>query len=424
MYTRGPFSCAIPSKTPFDAALRSMMNQTLRKMLAQLFISCLLLSVSFLSHTVWALSGKPHLPEKPIGLRPLTDHQFSKPIFLTTAPGQSNRLFIVEQDGKIFFLDQNQQQPRLFLDVSGKLSTGGERGLLGLAFHPQFARNGRFFLNYTRIEDRATVLAEYRMSSDPDMPSEEESIVLVVPQPYGNHNGGMITFGPDGYLYLGMGDGGAGGDPENRAQNVEELLGKFLRIDVDGDSPYGIPPDNPFVAAKGKPEIYALGVRNPWRFSFDRKTGELWAGDVGQNMWEEIHVIKKGQNLGWRLMEGTHCFNPSKDCQTIPGLTLPKTEYAHEKGRCSVTGGYVYRGTNIPALDGTYLFGDFCTGEIWGFKKGQTQLLFDTDLKISSFGEDGEGEVFVVGYEGKIFTLVPTEKASEERARPIVFQQN
>ncbi len=355
----------------------------------------------------WALSGTPNAFVGPIGLQPLTTHKFSKPIFLTTAPGQSHRLFIVEQDGKIFFLDRDQHLPRLFLDISDKLSTGGERGLLGLAFHPQFAKNGRFFLNYTRTEDRATVIAEYQHSSIPNETNHQESILLIIPQPYGNHNGGMMAFGPDHYLYIGMGDGGAGGDPEDRAQNTEELLGKMLRIDVDGDPPYEIPPDNPFVQKPGKPEIFAWGLRNPWRFSFDRKTGELWAGDVGQNAWEEIHIIQRGQNLGWRLMEGNHCFNPRENCQIVPDLILPKTEYAHEKGRCSVTGGYVYRGTKHPVFQGTYLFGDFCSGEIWGFREGQTQLLLDTDLQISSFGEDTEGEVVVADYKGKIYSIVP-----------------
>jgi glucose/arabinose dehydrogenase len=213
-------------------------------------------------------------------------------------------------------------------------------------------------------------------------------------------------------LYIGMGDGGSGGDPENRAQNPEELLGKFLRIDVDGPPPYRIPPDNPFAGQQGKPEIYALGLRNPWRFSFDRRTGELWAGDVGQNLWEEIDVIAKGKNYGWRLLEGTHCFNPANNCELVQNVVPPVTEYRHEQGRCSVTGGYVYRGKRLPALEGVYVFGDFCTGEIWGFRDGQTTRLLDTDLRIASFGEDRGGELYVIGYQGKIFLIAPGAQAS------------
>jgi glucose/arabinose dehydrogenase len=317
---------------------------------------------------------------------------------------------VVEQGGRIVILTGGQLNTSPFLDIGEKLSTGGERGLLGLAFHPRYSTNGRFFVNYTRAEDGATVIAEYRVSPDRDKAAPHEKIRLVVPQPYRNHNGGMIAFGPDAMLYIGMGDGGSGGDPENRAQNREELLGKFLRIDMDGldgPEPYRIPTDNPFVGRQGKPEIFALGLRNPWRFSFDRQTGELWAGDVGQNKWEEIDVIAKGKNYGWRLLEGTHCFNPATDCQQTPNLVGPLTEYPHEQGRCSVTGGYVYRGTRIPALGGTYLFGDYCSGEIWGYRNGQTSLLLDTDLQISSFGEDGEGELYVIGHQGSIMKIVP-----------------
>jgi len=217
----------------------------------------------------------------------------------------------------------------------------------------------------------------------------------------------MLAFGPDRFLYIGMGDGGAGGDPKNYAQNQHELLGKFLRIDVDQQRPYSIPPDNPLTKGQGQPEIFAWGLRNPWRFSFDRETGELWAGDVGQNEWEEIDVIQKGKNYGWRVVEGTHCFNPDTHCRKGRNFVDPVTEYAHEQGRCSVTGGYVYRGTKIPALLGTYVFGDFCSGEIWGYREGETQLLRSTDLRISSFGEDWEGELYVVDHGGEIFRIVP-----------------
>jgi len=364
-------------------------------------------SLVMLSPLSWGLSGKPAVSHSSIDLQAVVKYRFSKPLFLTPSPDATNRLFVVEQDGQILIVQGNTVLPAPFLNLAKKLSTGGERGLLGLAFHPHFSSNRRLFVNYTRAEDRATVIAEYRASSNPNQATQDESILLVIPQPYGNHNGGMLAFGPDQFLYIGLGDGGAGGDPENYAQNQTELLGKFLRIDVNQSPPYSIPPDNPLVNELGRPEIFAWGLRNPWRFSFDRETGELWVGDVGQNAWEEINVIKKGKNYGWRRMEGTHCFNPETHCRQSLDLVDPVTEYGHEQGRCSVTGGYVYRGTKIPALLGTYVFGDFCSGEIWGYREGKTQLLRSTDLRISSFGEDRGGELYVVDYGGEIFRIVP-----------------
>ncbi len=370
--------------------------------------------ISLISHgsppsLAWSFSGKPPLPRSYVRLEPLTKVTFSQPVFITPSPDTSQRLFVVEQEGLIHILNAGVKTG-VFLDISHKLSTGGERGLLGLAFHPQFSSNGRFFVNYTREVDRATVIAEYHVSPNPNKARPKERVLLVIPQPYGNHNGGMIAFGPDGFLYIGLGDGGSGGDPENRAQNPHALLGKFLRIDINKPTnhlPYDIPADNPFVGEKGRPEIFALGLRNPWRFSFDRESGELWAGDVGQNDWEEINVIKKGKNYGWRLLEGSHCYNPSKDCRPNFQVQDPVTEYEHIKGRCSVTGGYVYRGSRIPKLKGAYVFGDFCSGEIWGYRDGRTQLLLETDVHISSFGEDLDGELHVVGYEGNLYKLEP-----------------
>jgi glucose/arabinose dehydrogenase len=354
----------------------------------------------------WGLSGTPAIPDSSIELQPVLKHRFSKPIFLSASPDQTNRVFVVEQDGRILIVKENVVLAIPFLNIAQKLSTGNEQGLLGLAFHAHFSSNGRFFVNYTRAEDRATVIAEYHVTSNPNQATQKESILLVIPQPYGNHNGGMIAFGPDHYLYIGMGDGGAGGDPKNYAQNRNELLGKFLRIDVDQQHPYGIPPDNPLVKEYGRPEIFSWGLRNPWRFSFDRETGALWAGDVGQNEWEEIDIIRKGKNYGWRLLEGTHCFNPEATCRKVENLVDPVTEYAHSSGRCSVTGGYVYRGQKVPDLIGTYIFGDFCSGEIWGYWEGETRILLSTDLHISSFGEDRNGELYVVGYGGEIFRIV------------------
>ena len=365
------------------------------------------ISLVMLPPLVWGLSGNPVASYSSIALKTIVKHRFSQPLFLTASPDDTNRLFVVEQDGRILIVKGDRVLTTPFLDISKKLSTGGERGLLGLAFHPHFSSNGRLFVNYTRAQDRATVIAEYHASSNPNQVTLDESVLLVIPQPYGNHNGGMIAFGPDHYLYIGMGDGGSGGDPENYAQNPNELLGKFLRIDVDQPPPYGIPPDNPFVKEHGRPEIFAWGLRNPWRFSFDQKTGNLWAGDVGQHAWEEIDVIKKGKNYGWRLLEGTHCFNPETHCRQVPHLVDPVTEYAQEQGRCSVTGGYVYRGEKIPDLVGTYVFGDFCSGEIWGYLDGETRILQSTDLQISSFGQDRDGGLYVVGYEGEIFRIMP-----------------
>ncbi len=367
----------------------------------------------------WGLSGTPDIPNSPIALQRVVNHQFSKPIFLDPSPDQTNRLFVVEQEGRILILDGATVLTPPFLDIREKLSAGNEQGLLGLAFHPDFSENGRFFVNFTRVEDRATVIAEYHLSSNLNLAAKKETVLLVIPQPYGNHNGGMIAFGPDRYLYIGMGDGGAGGDPKNYAQNRNELLGKFLRIDVEQQRPYGIPTDNPFVKEQGQSEIFAWGLRNPWRFSFDRKTGELWTGDVGQNEWEEIDVIQKGENYGWRFLEGTHCFNPETNCRHGGNFVDPVTEYAHSSGRCSVTGGYVYRGKKIPPLQGTYIFGDFCSGEIWGYQDGDTRKLQSTDLQISSFGEDQEGELYVVGYAGEIVRIVPkaVDRTREETIR-------
>lgn len=356
----------------------------------------------------WSLSGKPVPVTGPIELHLPVEHDFSKPVFLTASPDQTNRLFVVEQDGRIFILTPGQRNPSLFLDIAEKLSTGGERGLLGLAFHPQYSKNGRFFVNYTRAQDGATVIAEYQVSSDPARADPQETIRLVIPQPYSNHNGGMIAFGPDAFLYIGTGDGGAGGDPENRAQDRKSLLGKFLRIDIDGPPPYRIPADNPFVGQPGQPEIFALGLRNPWRFSFDRATGDLWIADVGQNRWEEINYLPAGSpggaNFGWSVMEGSQRFGGAQQ----PTMILPVAEYGREFG-CSVTGGYVYRGA-LPEWNGVYFYGDYCSGNVWGLTlsngQWQSQVLFEADVRITSFGQDESGEVYLVNDAGNMYVLV------------------
>jgi glucose/arabinose dehydrogenase len=290
------------------------------------------------------------------------------PLFLTHAGDQSGRLFIVEQPGTIRILEQGRLLEVPFLDIKERILFRGEQGLLGLAFHPEYRRNGRFFVNYTRKDDGATVIAEYHQSDQADHAGREERVLLLIPQPYANHNGGMIAFGPDGYLYIGMGDGGSRGDPQNRAQNKDELLGKLLRIDVNGRVPYGIPEDNPYVRGEERPEVFAKGLRNPWRFSFDRETGDLWLADVGQDKWEEVNIVRKGGNYGWRVMEGFHCYDIQETCRKDSYIP-PLLEYDHQGGRCSITGGYVYRGRSVSELAGVYLYGDYCSGKFSRFTR-------------------------------------------------------
>ena len=271
----------------------------------------------------------------------------SSPLFLTHAGDGTNRIFVVEQGGRIKVVQPGSTTPTVFLDISSRLVAGGEQGLLGLAFHPGYAGNGRFFVDYTRSGDGATVIAEYHVSGDPNVADPTESVLLTIPQPFANHNGGMLAFGFDGDLYIGMGDGGSANDPGNRAQDINNLLGKILRIDVSVPGTYSSPPDNPFAGATpGADEIFAVGMRNPFRFSFDRLTGALWVGDVGQNAWEEVDVVTLGGNYGWRIFEGSHCSGNDPGLCGGSGFTGPVTEYSHVSGRCSITGGYVYRGSS------------------------------------------------------------------------------
>ena len=381
----------------------------LRWMLACLWLCGVVATVVALSFPI--ASATPS--DTSVRLVPLVTTGLSHPLYLTHAGDGSGRLFLVEQEGAIRIVQHGTLLKEPFLDIVDRVLSGGERGLLGLAFHPGYRSNGRFFVNYTRKPDGATVVAEYRRADGPTQSLSDERVLMLVEQPYPNHNGGMIAFGPDGYLYIGRGDGGSGGDPQNRAQNKTELLGKILRIDVDRGEPYGIPSDNPFITGGGRPEIFAYGLRNPWRFSFDRETAELWAADVGQEKWEEIDLIRRGENYGWRITEGSHCYKPRILCNTI-GLTMPITEYGHQGGRCSVTGGYVYRGKKNPTLRSWYLFGDYCSGEIFGLRPTATGLspvaqephiLAKTGLNISSFGEDEEGELYVVGHGGTVHRL-------------------
>ena len=349
-----------------------------------------------------------HAAEGAIQLVPVLQG-LSSPLYTTSAHDGTQRLFVVEQPGRIKVLAYGASVPSLFLDITSKVLSGGEQGLLGLAFHPQFATNSRFFVNYTRQTDGATVIAEYHASSDPVVTAASETILLVIAQPYANHNGGMIEFGGDGYLYIGMGDGGSANDPEKRAQNIDELLGKILRIDVDhpaGGQAYSSPPGNPFVGATpGRDEIYALGLRNPFRFSFDRSTGQLYVGDVGQSALEEIDIVTAGGNYGWRVYEGTQCTNLDPALCNPANFVAPIGQYGHSGGRCSITGGYVYRGSAGALPVGTYVFGDYCTGEIFSLAGGAPNLLLDTSLNISSFGEDEAGEIYVVGLGGTVHRI-------------------
>jgi len=336
---------------------------------------------------------------------------FQQPLAATNAGDGSNRVFITEQGGKIVIFESGKVLEQPFLDISSLTAAGGERGLLSVAFDPKFKTSGRLFINYTD-QNGNTTIARYTVSSanknlvDP----KSAKVLLKIEQPYANHNGGQLEFGPDGMLYVGMGDGGSGGDPQNWAQNTGVLLGKLLRLDVSGDGAVA-PKDNPLVNRDGaKPEIWAYGLRNPWRFSFDRKTGDLWIGDVGQNKLEEINFqaasSKGGENYGWRLKEANSCFNPSSGCEKLK-LTDPVFQYDHSKG-VSVTGGYVYRGVNVPELEGKYVFGDFGSGLIWtttrdSSGKFSTKELMKTDYAISAFGEDEAGELYLIGYDGTLY---------------------
>ena len=337
----------------------------------------------------------------------------SSPLCVTTAGDGNDRLFIVEQGGRIRILSGDALLATPFLEISDRVRSGGERGLLGLAFHPSYPANGRFFVNYTRdgANGLKTVVAEYAVSPENVNLAVKgsEEILLSFRQPFSNHNGGILAFGPEGFLYIGTGDGGSGGDPQGNGQNLETLLGKILRIDVDSGSPFAVPQDNPFVGKPGGDEIWAYGLRNPWRFSFDRVTGRLMAGDVGQNRLEEIDIIVKGGNYGWNIMEGTLCFSPPSNCNTS-GLIPPIHEYGRDLG-ISVTGGYVYRGPSAPSLWGKYLFADFGSGRLWALTEispgqWQREQVLSTGLSISSFGEDESGELYVVDYYGSVRRIV------------------
>ena len=351
---------------------------------------------------------------------------FNSAVEITNA-GDS-RLFVVEQGGNIKIVSATGVvNATNFLSLpSSVVSSGGERGLLGLAFHPDYATNGFFFVNYTRAGDGATVIARYSVSSNPDVADATSGTVLLsVAQPFSNHNGGSIKFGPDGFLYIGMGDGGSGGDPGNRAQNINENLGKMLRIDVNSGSPYSNPTGNPFIGTAGNDEIWAIGLRNPWKFSFNRLNGDLWIADVGQNNVEEINKIANpltpGLNLGWRCYEGNVAFNTS-GCASISTMTMPVAQYTHsDTGGCSITGGYFYTGTQFPDFAGKYFFGDLCQSKI-AYVDPTNAITFSPNLSglssIVSFGEDMNGELYVSSAgNGVIYKIVDTNLSTDSFAR-------
>jgi glucose/arabinose dehydrogenase len=361
---------------------------------------------------------------------------FSRPTDLQHAGDGSGRLFVTEQAGivKVFENERDASSVSTFLDIRDRVTNGGnEQGLLGLAFHPNFEENGYFFVDYTSASGNgSTVIARYEVDSDlPRADKSSEKIILEVDQPFGNHNAGQIVFGPDSLLYVTLGDGGGGGDPNENGQDRSTLLGSILRIDVDeqaGERAYGIPEGNPFVGNDQgfQEEIYAYGLRNPWRMSFDDSTGRLWVGDVGQNRFEEVDVVEKGENYGWDVMEATHCYEPGSGCNES-GKTLPVAEYS-EPGRQSLTGGYVYRGPNVPELQGEYVYADYISGQFWAHpadgspQDSTSRELIEVFLRIPTFGTDANNELYIVAFDGDIYRFEPTATAREDEAALRAFQ--
>jgi len=354
---------------------------------------------------------------------PFPNLSFDQPVGLYTAGDGSNRIFVLERKGVIRVFDNSETvtASTVFLNITERaISTGTEEGLLGLAFHPEFSSNGYFYLDYTADNPLRTVVARYNVpQSNPDQADKNsEHILLEVLQPFSNHNGGQLAFGPDGYLYIALGDGGGAGDPQDNAQDRSNLLGKILRIDVEtttGDLRYSIPPDNPFAGNTDgyREEIFVYGLRNPWRFSFDSVTGRLWAADVGQNRAEEVDIIESGKNYGWNIMEGNLCYDPAEGCNQT-GLQPPIWTYGRDQG-ISVTGGFVYRGLEMTGLNGWYIYGDYGSGRLWALQyEGSTVVnkeLVKTDLRITSFGLDEQNELYVCDFRGRIYSLVESEIA-------------
>jgi glucose/arabinose dehydrogenase len=337
---------------------------------------------------------------------------FDRPLYVAGAGDDSGRLFVVSQFGTIHIVQDGQVLAAPFIDLTDRLtSRSNEQGLLGLAFHPDYEENGWFYVNYSARDDGDTIIARYSVSADDPNTADPDSemVLLRIDQPYPNHNGGMMTFGSDGYLYIAAGDGGSQGDPQGNGQNTHALLAKILRIDVDGGEPYGIPADNPFAdGVNGAPEVWHYGLRNPWRFSFDRETGDMYVADVGQNTYEEVNFVPagvSGVNFGWNLYEGLHPYSG----QPAPSdVVMPFAEYAHNEGQ-SVTGGYVYRGSLVPALQGIYLYADFASGRLWYAYRDAADtwqhdvLVPRTGQTISSFGEDDDGELYITSFNGGVY---------------------
>ena len=347
---------------------------------------------------------------------------FERPVGLVFPSDDDDRALVVEQPGRILLLTREDEtwSATEFLNITDRVNDrGNEEGLLGLALDPDFESNGLFYVYYTASSPRRSVVSRFTVTAaNPDLADAgSESIIIEVAQPYANHNGGQILFGPDGLLYIGLGDGGSAGDPRGNGQNVGTLLGSILRLDASesgAENGYTVPADNPFIGVPGaRPEIWAYGLRNPWRFTFDRLTDDLWAADVGQNSLEEVDVIVPGGNYGWNIMEGSECFGARRDACSPEGFKAPVVEYGRDEG-CSITGGYVYRGSRLPSLQGRYIFGDYCSGKVWAFSRqpgdgvravDASDELFDTSHKISSFGEDGNGELYIISLVGGIYTL-------------------
>ena len=360
--------------------------------------------------------GQVAPPPPPTGLGLADVGNFNVPVLLASPVGDRARLFIVEKRGTIAIVKQGAVLPTPFLDLHGKVSTGGEQGLLGLAFHPGYASNGLFVVNYTDAagDTRISMFRRSTANADRADPASEQLVVSVA-QPFANHNGGMVAFGPDGKLFIGMGDGGSGGDPQGNGQKRSTLLGKLLRLGISASGQVSVPADNPFAAEAGtRPEIWSLGLRNPWRFSFDRLTGDLYIADVGQNLHEEIDALplteSRGANFGWNVMEGATCYGTSSCTRT--GLLLPVVDYPHSEG-CSVTGGYVYRGAAIPDLVGHYFYADYCQGWIRSFRLSNGAAVDPREWatlapggQVTGFGEDADGEIYVLTGGGRVAKIV------------------
>ena len=356
-----------------------------------------------------ALAAPPK-PDAYTSSKLIESSQLNQMTSVVPEPGVSTVLALTKA-GVIYRLDLAKPgaPPAVFMDITGRIiaNPGLEEGLLGIALAPNYASSGNFYLYYSAGNPRRAVLSRFHASGGNGDPNSEQ-VLLQIPEPFPNHNGGQLAFGPDGDLYIGVGDGGSEGDPQGNGQKTSTLLGKILRIDVSGSgTTYAVPADNPFASGGGAREIYATGFRNPWRFSFDTKTGQLWAGDVGQDKYEEVDNVELGKNYGWSVMEASHCYKPSSGCDTT-GLTLPRAEYSHSEG-CSITGGYVYRGAAMPELDGWFVYSDFCSGRIWAFNTAdatsQPVELANTGLSVSSLLRDNDGELYLVGFSGALYRI-------------------